>query len=108
MRSSARQYPRRFLGEVGDDDVRAGAFETEQGFHDDGFAVEPAFFKGGAKHRVFAADLIDGEREGELLFGAAQHIEEGIPGLTMTKSAPSLMSSAISCSASLLFAGSIW
>jgi non-heme chloroperoxidase len=49
------------LGEVGDDEVGAGAADADQRLEDGAVAVEPAFGEGGLEHGVLAGDLVSAD-----------------------------------------------
>ena len=104
----AREQARGFDGEIGQDAVGAGALERQQRFHHDLVVVQPAIGGGGLDHRVLAADLVGEGRHAEGVLTRRSTSRYGMPGLTMTMSAPSCRSDATSRSASSRLAGSIW
>src|SRR3989441_1143875 len=63
---AALEQPRRLPGEVGDDDVGAGAAEPGQGLEHRAHLVEPAELAGGADHRVLAGHPVGGQQHPEL------------------------------------------
>ena len=103
-----REQARGFDGEIGQDAVGAGALERQQRFHHDLVVVQPAIGGGGLDHRVLAADLVGEGRHAEGVLTRRSTSRYGMPGLTMTMSAPSCRSDATSRSASSRLAGSIW
>ena len=69
------------FGEVGDDEVGAGAADAEEGFGDGAVGVQPAAGEGGVEHGVFAGDLVGAEGEIEALAGGADDVEVREGGL---------------------------
>ena len=65
------------LGEVGDDEVCAGAANAEERFERGAVAVEPAFFKCGLEHGVLAGDLVSADGHADALAGRTDYIEVG-------------------------------
>src|ERR1017187_5737303 len=65
------------LGEVSNSKVGSGAADAHQGFEDGAVAVQPAFLKGGLKHRVLAGDLIRADGDADALTGRAYDVEVG-------------------------------
>src|SRR5262249_31250105 len=66
---------RHFLGEVGQDQVGTGAADAGEYFHDRALLVEPAVDARGADHRVFARDVVGGDRHPKFVFYAPDQIE---------------------------------
>ncbi len=67
---------------VGDDDVRAGAFEARQRLQHDAALVYPALSGGGFDHAVFAAHVVGSQRKfREGLLDAANHVQIRQSGL---------------------------
>src|SRR5580658_1337490 len=75
--TGSRQQPGGFFGVVGEDDAGAGAVDALQGFHHDAVAVDPVVLGGGFDHRVFAGDLIGGQRQIETQAGGGDYVEVG-------------------------------
>src|ERR1700744_5193829 len=69
------------LGEVGDDEVGAGAADAEEAFEYGAFWLKPAALKGGLQHRVFAGDLVGAEGHVEALARVADDVEVRHGGL---------------------------
>src|SRR5262245_5861435 len=55
------------LGEVSQDQIGAGAFDSDQRLHHDAFFINPAQPSGGLDLRIFARNLIGGQRQVESL-----------------------------------------
>src|SRR5579864_4092138 len=68
------------LGEVGDYDIRTGAHEASQELVDRGRSVEPAVRDRGLQHCIFAAYVVDGERNVEAIPRRAYDVEVGKAG----------------------------
>src|SRR5256712_14032072 len=77
---TALEQPRRLPGEVGDDDVGAGAADPGQGLEHRALLVEPAELAGGADHRVLARHRVGGQRHSELEPRARGYVEVGQRG----------------------------
>src|SRR6266571_1532932 len=58
---SAPEQARGLLGEVGDDEVGAGAADGEERLQHDPVAVDPAVLRRGLEHGVFAGDVVRGD-----------------------------------------------
>jgi thiol:disulfide interchange protein len=98
---------RRVEREIRENSVGAGALEREQGFHRALLLGEPAVLERRLQHRVLAAHLVDVGRRLILVFDPPHDVQMGMPGFTITMSAPSCRSRPTSHSASSLLAGSI-
>lgn len=66
-----------FGGEVGEDEIGAGAFDGEDGFVACALVVEPAALRGGVDHGVFAGDLVGDDGEEGPIFEVSNDIEVG-------------------------------
>src|SRR5438552_3673988 len=75
------QFPCGLLGEVGQDDIGAGALDREEDLHRRPIAVEPAVLGRGPDHRVLARDVVGGDRDAEALLDAVDDVEERERGL---------------------------
>ena len=65
------------FGEIRDDDVGAGSHERRQDLVDGAIAIEPAVADRRLKHRVLAADVVNGNRHVKPVAGGANDVEIG-------------------------------
>src|SRR5437867_13199124 len=74
---SPREQARRLLGEIGDDQIGAGAADGVERFEHDPLAIDPAAARGGRQHGVFARNVIGGDRHVDRLTHPVDDIEIG-------------------------------
>ena len=64
-------------GEIGDDDVGAGASQRQRRLHRGARQIHPAALGGGAEHGELARDLVGHDRHVDALADRADHVEVG-------------------------------
>src|SRR6476660_8921295 len=72
---SGLQPLRRVFRVIGEDYIRAGAFNARQDFQHDALFVEPAFLSSGFDHRVLAADVVGANRNVKPFAHSANDVE---------------------------------
>src|SRR5450432_2881888 len=66
-----------FGGEVGNDHISSSTSDSSQYLHDNTLLVDPAMLGGSFDHRVFAAEIISGNRQITMLTYLTNDIEIG-------------------------------
>src|ERR1700742_1032678 len=76
-RAGSEALPGDIHGEIGEDQIGPGPLDGAQRLAYGAVLVEGAGLGGELDHRVFAADLVGGERQQRVAPNVAQHVEIG-------------------------------